>query len=112
VAGLASPVGGMAPLRSRGGGVLPVNPPICHVATDPVVEPAANATPTQLKLTWNANSICTVGVPVAIQKRIFARHGLSVEPINFGGSTDQLLEAIATAAAQTTRSSAGPTCPR
>ena len=51
---------------------------------------------TALKLTWNANAICTVGVPVAEQTGIFKRHGLDVETINFGGSTDQLLEAIST----------------
>ena len=52
--------------------------------------------PKKLKLTWNANAICTVGVPVAEKLGIFARHGLDVEAINFGGSTDQLLEAIST----------------
>jgi NitT/TauT family transport system substrate-binding protein len=49
-----------------------------------------------LKLTWNANAICTVGVPVAQQKGYFDKRNLDVELINFGGSTDQLLEAIAT----------------
>src|SRR5690606_13541254 len=34
--------------------------------------------------------------PVAEQRGIFEKHGLKVELINFGGSTDQLLEAIAT----------------
>ncbi len=51
---------------------------------------------TPIKLTWNANSICTVAVPVAAQRGHFEKHGLKVELINFGGSTDQLLEAIAT----------------
>ena len=70
------------------------NPPICHVAgpSDAVVAGPARA----LKLTWNANAICTVGVPVAAQRGIFAKHGLDVELVNFGGSTDQLLEAIST----------------
>ena len=49
-----------------------------------------------LKLTWNANALCTVGVPVAQQNGYFAKRNLDVELINFGGSTDQLLEAIAT----------------
>src|SRR3954471_14461453 len=90
--GLAStaalvPLGGMAPLRPSD----PLaNAAICHVAdTVPAVGPAK-----KLKLTWNANAISTVGVPVADQKGIFAKHGLDVELINFGGSTDQLLEAI------------------
>ncbi len=52
-----------------------------------------------LKLTWNATAICTVGVSVAKEKGYFEKHNLDVELINFGGSTDQLLEAIATAKA-------------
>jgi len=68
--------------------------PICRTASAaPVVLPG---TPRALRLTWNANAICTVGVPVAKEKGIFARHNLDVDLINFGGSTDQLLEAIAT----------------
>ncbi len=49
-----------------------------------------------LRLTWNANAICTVAVPAALQRGIFAKHNLEVELVNFGGSTDQLLEALAT----------------
>src|SRR6202000_815422 len=48
------------------------------------------------KLTWNATAICTSGVPVAQQKGFFAKRNLDVELVNFGGSTDKLLEAIAT----------------
>ncbi|HEX4617885.1 MAG TPA: ABC transporter substrate-binding protein, partial [Stellaceae bacterium] len=50
----------------------------------------------QLKLAWNANAACTVAAPVAKERGIFATHNLDVEFFNFGGSTDQLLEAIAT----------------
>jgi NitT/TauT family transport system substrate-binding protein len=67
--------------------------PICHVATE-AVPVAGGLKP--LRLTWNANAICTVGVPVAEKNGYFAKNGLQVELINFGGSTDQLLEAIAT----------------
>lgn len=49
-----------------------------------------------LKLSWNASAICTAPVPVGIKQGFFAKHGLDVELINFAGSTDQLLEAIAT----------------
>ena len=49
-----------------------------------------------LKLTWNASAICTVGVPVADAKGLFKKRNLNVELVNFGGSTDQLLEALAT----------------
>jgi NitT/TauT family transport system substrate-binding protein len=70
-------------------------PPICHVSAEvpvTVVEgPRRN-----LRLTWNASAICTVGVPVAKTKGYFEKRNLNVELINFGGSTDQLLEAIAT----------------
>ncbi|WP_158811289.1 ABC transporter substrate-binding protein [Beijerinckia sp. L45] len=51
---------------------------------------------TKLKLAWNATAICTASAPVAKERGFFARHNLDVEFVNFGGSTDQLLEAIAT----------------
>src|SRR5580692_6229860 len=47
----------------------PIRPEICHVATAP--EAVADGAPRELKLTWNANAICTVGVPVADQRGIF-----------------------------------------
>jgi NitT/TauT family transport system substrate-binding protein len=69
-------------------------PPICQAAaTVPVTTLPARRS---LKLTWNASAICTVDVPVAAQKGFFTKRNLDVELINFGGSTDQLLEAIAT----------------
>lgn len=49
-----------------------------------------------LKLSWNAGAICTAPVPVAVKQGFFRKHGLEVELVNFAGSTDQLLEAIAT----------------
>ena len=68
-------------------------PPICKAATVPVtIIPDRKS----IKLTWNASAICTVGVPVAQAKGLFSKRNLDVELINFGGSTDQLLEAIAT----------------
>jgi NitT/TauT family transport system substrate-binding protein len=50
----------------------------------------------KLKLSWNAGAICTAPVPVALKQGFFTQRGLDVELINFAGSTDQLLEAIAT----------------
>ncbi len=86
------PVGAMAPLRPATRDGRLGDTPICRVAD---TAPAAAVGPLKkLKLTWNANAICTVGVPVAETRGIFAKHGLDVETINFGGSTDQLLEAI------------------
>ena len=67
-------------------------PPICKAATVPVTVVSDQR---RLKLTWNATAVCTVGVPVAQTKGYFTKRNLDVELINFGGSTDQLLEAIA-----------------
>jgi len=50
----------------------------------------------KLKLAWNATAICTAAAPIAKERGIFAKHGLEVEFVNFGGSTETLLEAIAT----------------
>ncbi|PLZ03598.1 ABC transporter substrate-binding protein [Burkholderia sp. WAC0059] len=49
-----------------------------------------------LTLSWNAGAICTAPVPVAVQQGFFTKHGLDVNLVNFSGSTDQLLESIAT----------------
>jgi NitT/TauT family transport system substrate-binding protein len=69
-------------------------PPICRTAAEVPVTVVPNRHAP--KLTWNATAICTSGVPVAQKKGFFAKRNLDVELINFGGSTDQLLEAIAT----------------
>lgn len=90
--GLAAPhvFAASRPARPTGMGA-----PICRAsASAPLtVVPGARR---NLKLTWNASAICTVGVPVAQTKGYFEKRNLAVELINFGGSTDQLLEAIAT----------------
>ena len=69
-------------------------PPICLASATVPVTVVPDKKP--LKLTWNASAICTVGVPVAQTKGYFTKRNLDVDLINFGGSTDQLLEAIAT----------------
>jgi NitT/TauT family transport system substrate-binding protein len=69
-------------------------PPICK--TTAVVPVTVVPNKRALKLTWNASAICTVDVPVAAHKGYFGKRNLDVDLINFGGSTDQLLEAIAT----------------
>lgn len=53
----------------------------------------------ELKLAWNANAVCLAAAPVAIERGLFEKHGLKVELVNFSGSTDQLLESIATSKA-------------
>jgi NitT/TauT family transport system substrate-binding protein len=70
-------------------------PPICHVSAEGPLT-VVSGPRRNLKLTWNASAICTVGVPVAQTKGYFEKRNLAVELINFGGLTDQLLEAIAT----------------
>lgn len=52
--------------------------------------------PRKLTLSWNANAVCSVQVPVAADYDLFKKYNLDVELVNFSGSTDQLLEAIAT----------------
>jgi NitT/TauT family transport system substrate-binding protein len=97
-AGAAAPLGLIGPRVFAGNRIaLPDNlaaPPICNAAaTVPVTVVNQKRA---LKLTWNASAICTVGVPVAQHEGYFSKRNLDVELINFGGSTDQLLEAIAT----------------
>lgn len=54
-----------------------------------------SGSPKALKLAWSATAICTVPVPVALKKGFFQKYNLDVDFVNFAGSTDQLLEAIA-----------------
>lgn len=96
--GAVMPLAGFAPpTRSALVGPSAIdfdNLPICTVAAD-----GPNPAPGPLRkvsLAWNATAICTAAAPVAKEKGIFAKHGLDVEFVNFGGSTEQLLEAIAT----------------
>jgi NitT/TauT family transport system substrate-binding protein len=102
--GIAGMLGAGAPLALAGGaraltifGVSPsasfVDGPICRTAA--TAESAAGP-PRRLILAWNATSICTTAAPVAKERGIFARYNLDVDFINYGGSTEQLLEAIAT----------------
>lgn len=67
--------------------------PICHAAA---TSESLGRPPRRLTLAWNASSICTAAAPVAKERGFFARHNLDVDFINYGGSTEQLLEAIAT----------------
>ena len=67
--------------------------PICKTASD---APPLTGAPRKLKLSWNAGAVCLAPLPVAIDHGFFQKQNLDVELVNFGGSTDQLLEAIAT----------------
>ena len=57
---------------------------------------ALTGAPRKLKLSWNAGAVCLAPLPVAIDHGFFQKHNLDVELVNYSGSTDQLLEAIAT----------------
>jgi sulfonate transport system substrate-binding protein len=74
-------------------------PPVCKASVSVPLTVVSGA-PRKLKLTWNASAICTAGVPVAAATGLFAKRNLDVELINFGGSTDQILEAIASGKAE------------
>jgi NitT/TauT family transport system substrate-binding protein len=67
--------------------------PICKASSD---APALAGAPRKLKLSWNAGAVCLTPLPVAIDQGFFQKQNLDVELVNYSGSTDQLLEAIAT----------------
>jgi NitT/TauT family transport system substrate-binding protein len=71
------------------------NLPICRTGTESSVA-AAGGPLKKITFAWNATAACLVGVTVAKDKGFFEKHGLDVELINYSGSTDQLLETLAT----------------
>src|SRR5690349_18786528 len=94
--GLAAPVtmiGAARALTPTKSGALSDEFPLCRAA---VTGEELSGPPRALTLAWNASSVCTSAAPVAKERGIFAKHNLDVDFINFGGSTEQLLEAIAT----------------
>src|ERR1051326_899226 len=80
-------------LTAMKSGSLPDELPVCRAAMN---GERLSGPPRALTLAWNASSVCTVAAPVAKERGVFARHNLDVDFINFGGSTEQLIEAIAT----------------
>ena len=60
----------------------------------------ALAKPTHVRLAVNLNAICLAPVVVADQHNFFKAHNLDVEFVNFGNSTELLLESIATGKAE------------
>jgi NitT/TauT family transport system substrate-binding protein len=67
--------------------------PICRTASE---AQTLSGPPRKLRLSWNAGAVCLTPVPVAIDFGFFQKQNLDVELVNYSGSTDQLLEAIAT----------------
>ncbi|MBP2316365.1 ABC transporter substrate-binding protein [Azospirillum soli] len=68
--------------------------PLTGLAPRLAVANAPTVTKT-LKLAWNTGAVCGAPVAVAQHKGFFAKHGLNVEFVNFAGTTESLLEAIA-----------------
>jgi NitT/TauT family transport system substrate-binding protein len=96
VIGVATPVAMLKAARALTAiksGPLPDELPVCRAA---MTGEGLSGPPRALKLAWNATSVCSAAAPVAKERGVFAKHNLDVEFINFGGSTEQLLEAIAT----------------
>ena len=73
---------------------LPAPGPVSGYKPQPAT--AIVAARKKLTVAWNQNALCVSFVPVAIYGGFFARHGLDIDLVNFGGSTDQLLEGVAT----------------
>jgi NitT/TauT family transport system substrate-binding protein len=68
--------------------------PVCRAAADGDPVPAGERK--KVTFAWNAGAPCLLAVTVAQDKGFFAKHGLDVDLINYAGSTDQLLETLAT----------------
>lgn len=69
--------------------------PICTTGAADGAVAAAGALK-KISFAWNAGAPCLLGVTVAKEKGFFAKHGLDVDLVNYSGSTDQLLETLAT----------------
>jgi len=73
-----------------------------HAAHHTPQEPAGTGefirldAPRALKLAVNLNAVCLAPVVIAHGQGFFKQHNLDVELVNFGNSTEVLLEAIAT----------------
>ena len=96
-AGVAAPIGLLAGRVFATPRILPVpgaELPICRTAA--AGAPVAAGPLKKINFAWNAGAPCLIGVTVAKEKGIFAKNGLDVELINYSGSTDQLLETLAT----------------
>ncbi|WP_213954423.1 MULTISPECIES: ABC transporter substrate-binding protein [unclassified Variovorax] len=78
---------------ARGAGAAAV------LASSGLLASRAWSQPRKLTFAWNATAFCLSPVVVAQERGIFEKNGLNVELINYTGSTDQLLESLATAKA-------------
>jgi NitT/TauT family transport system substrate-binding protein len=96
--GLSVPFGAMAAWptgpRSRLDALLS-QPPICHAADHPDAV-APGSSPREVRIVWNPNALCQLGVPIAEHLGLFAKRNLKVEFTVFSGAANELLEAMAT----------------
>jgi NitT/TauT family transport system substrate-binding protein len=74
----------------RAGGVLAL------AASAGLAATRVTAQPRKLTFAWNATAFCLSPVVVAQELGYFEKNGVQVDLINYTGSTDQLLEALAT----------------
>ncbi|SNB74918.1 NitT/TauT family transport system substrate-binding protein [Arboricoccus pini] len=98
----AGAIGFGSALGVLGGRLLGATPP-AWAADELCLHPtlaAADAVPSsqrkKLTIAWSPAATCISPIGAAYTQGIFAKHGLDVEFVSFGNSTDQLLEAIAT----------------
>jgi NitT/TauT family transport system substrate-binding protein len=68
--------------------------PICRVADTRAADP--QGAPHHIRFAYNGIGICTAAVPVALHLGYFAKHNLDVEFLQLAGTTDQMLQALAT----------------
>lgn len=54
----------------------------------------------KMTVAWNSGAVCGAAFAVAQEQGIFEKHGLEVEYTNFAGSTESLLESLATGKAE------------
>jgi NitT/TauT family transport system substrate-binding protein len=67
--------------------------PICRVNDS---GEAAKGPARHIRFAYNGTGICTAAVPVALHRGYFAQHNLDVEFLQLAGTTDQMLQALAT----------------
>lgn len=77
-------------------GVLRAGGAAAVIASSGLIATRAWSQQRKLSFAWNASAFCLSPVVVAQERGIFEKNGLQVELINYTGSTDQLLESLAT----------------
>jgi len=69
---------------------------LAAVAAPAIISSRAFAGNRKLTFAWNASAFCLTPIVAAVDRGFFEKNGLDVELINYTGSTDQLLESLAT----------------